>query len=224
MLGISLFWLLTGIVTQASSLSGVIHGELELRGRRVPVDVAFTLNRIGNDPYAFGRKAGFSASARLARADFDDALPGLLALWIPGETPDPGQGGWLKQRFDGRLWLAAELHRGPDDAARLRGLQALAGRHLEWAGLCERLDLLRHLARLVVTDGATFADDAGRYRLTSRIATGGMLPRGADAVRAFLRTPGYPRTIRAELERLLQQPWAAIVAQWRRRVDRIADA
>jgi hypothetical protein len=47
---------------------------------------------------------------------------------------------------------------------------------------------------------------------------------GADAVRAFLRTPGYPRTIRAELERLLQQPWAAIVAQWRRRVDRIADA
>jgi AAA domain-containing protein len=29
----------------------------------------------------------------------------------------------------------------------LAGLQALAGRHLEWAGLCERLDLLRHLAR-----------------------------------------------------------------------------
>lgn len=49
---------------------GVIHGELELRGRRLPVDVAFTLNRIGNDPYAFGRKAGFSASASLSRTDF----------------------------------------------------------------------------------------------------------------------------------------------------------
>lgn len=49
---------------------GIIHGELELRGRRQPVDVAFTLNRIGNDPYAFGPKAGFSASATLARAGF----------------------------------------------------------------------------------------------------------------------------------------------------------
>lgn len=49
---------------------GVIHGELELRGRRHRVDVAFTLNRIANDPYAFGRKAGFSASASLSRADF----------------------------------------------------------------------------------------------------------------------------------------------------------
>lgn len=49
---------------------GVIHGELELRGRRLPVDVAFTLNRIGNDPYAFGRKAGFSASASLSRSAF----------------------------------------------------------------------------------------------------------------------------------------------------------
>ncbi|RYD14928.1 MAG: polyisoprenoid-binding protein [Lysobacteraceae bacterium] len=57
-------------VERSGERSGVIHGELELRGRRVPVDVAFTLNRIGNDPYAFGRKAGFSASARLARADF----------------------------------------------------------------------------------------------------------------------------------------------------------
>lgn len=49
---------------------GVIHGDLELRGRHRPVDVAFTLNRIGKDPYAFARKAGFSASASLTRADF----------------------------------------------------------------------------------------------------------------------------------------------------------
>ena len=49
---------------------GVIHGELELRGRRHAVDVAFTLNRIANDPYAFARKAGFSASASLSRSDF----------------------------------------------------------------------------------------------------------------------------------------------------------
>jgi polyisoprenoid-binding protein YceI len=57
-------------VERTGQRTGVIHGALELRGHRVPVDVAFTLNRIGNDPYAFGRKAGFSASARLARSDF----------------------------------------------------------------------------------------------------------------------------------------------------------
>ena len=49
---------------------GVIHGELTLRGKTRPVEVAFTLNRIGNDPYAFRRKAGFSASASLRRTEF----------------------------------------------------------------------------------------------------------------------------------------------------------
>ena len=57
-------------VEATDATHGVIHGELTLRGETRPVDVAFTLNRIGNDPYAFRRKAGFSASARLQRADF----------------------------------------------------------------------------------------------------------------------------------------------------------
>jgi polyisoprenoid-binding protein YceI len=48
----------------------VIHGDLTLHGVTQPIDVAFTLNRIGNDPYAFRHKAGFSASATLQRADF----------------------------------------------------------------------------------------------------------------------------------------------------------
>ena len=49
---------------------GVIHGDLTLHGVTKPVDVEFTLNRVGNDPYRFKQKAGFSAKATIKRADF----------------------------------------------------------------------------------------------------------------------------------------------------------
>ncbi|MFI4968991.1 MAG: YceI family protein [Lysobacterales bacterium] len=57
-------------VEQKDATHGVIHGDLTFRGATKPVDVAFTLNRIGNDPYAFKQKAGFSATATLHRSEF----------------------------------------------------------------------------------------------------------------------------------------------------------
>ena len=57
-------------VEQKDATHGVIHGDLAFRGETKPIDVAFTLNRIANDPYAFKQKAGFSASATLHRFDF----------------------------------------------------------------------------------------------------------------------------------------------------------
>lgn len=57
-------------VEKTSAHGGTIHGELHFRGETRPVDVAFTLNRVGNDPYLFKRKAGFSASATLQRSAF----------------------------------------------------------------------------------------------------------------------------------------------------------
>lgn len=57
-------------VEKTGEREGVIHGDLTLRGRTRPVDVEFTLNRIGNDPYLFKQKAGFSATAVLHRSDF----------------------------------------------------------------------------------------------------------------------------------------------------------
>ncbi len=65
---------------------------------------------------------------RIGRADFDAGSDGLLALWLPGELPDPAQGRWLATHFPQRAWLAVELHRGPDDDARQRALLALAAR------------------------------------------------------------------------------------------------
>ncbi|WP_462114009.1 error-prone DNA polymerase [Lysobacter xanthus] len=60
--------------------------------------------------------------------DFDRPLDGLLALWLPGEEPDEAQARWLQSRFPQRTWLAVELHRGPDDAARLQQLLVSASR------------------------------------------------------------------------------------------------
>ncbi|MEI7036558.1 error-prone DNA polymerase [Fulvimonas yonginensis] len=53
---------------------------------------------------------------------------GLLALWLPATAPDETEGAWLKERFPGRCWLAVELHRGPDDDARLAELRSLGER------------------------------------------------------------------------------------------------
>lgn len=50
--------------------SGVIRGELTLHGRTRPLDIAFRLNKLANDPYTFRRTAGFSATATLKRSDF----------------------------------------------------------------------------------------------------------------------------------------------------------
>lgn len=50
--------------------NGVIHGELQLHGKTQPLDIAFRLNKLGNDPYSFKRTAGFSATATLKRSDF----------------------------------------------------------------------------------------------------------------------------------------------------------
>ena len=42
---------------------------------------------------------------------------------------DDEEGAWITQHFPQRAWIAAELHRGPDDAAELARLQALGARH-----------------------------------------------------------------------------------------------
>ncbi|MGA4635968.1 error-prone DNA polymerase [Pseudomonas solani] len=72
------------------------------------------------------RRRAAKGEYSLLAEDFDDALDGLLALWLPGEAADAEEGRWLRARFPGRLWLAVELHRGADDASRLARLQALA--------------------------------------------------------------------------------------------------
>ncbi len=70
-------------------------------------------------------------SYRLRRADIEvlaaaEGLHGLFALWCPARMPEAGEGEWLRRVFGERAWLAVELHRQDDDAARLALLLALA--------------------------------------------------------------------------------------------------
>ncbi|VXB26787.1 Error-prone DNA polymerase [Luteimonas sp. 9C] len=77
-----------------------------------------------------GRRAGTKGHYRLSRADveaeFRGTPPGVFAVWLPGATPDAGQGAWLRDVFPGRAHLAVELHRDRDDAERLASLMAMS--------------------------------------------------------------------------------------------------
>ncbi|HET9701771.1 MAG TPA: error-prone DNA polymerase, partial [Burkholderiales bacterium] len=97
-----------------------------------------------------GRRAAEKGSYRLTRADMEDSTPGCVAILIPPAEPDtnlpspPGSGArervgdngsmgslleqacWLRDRFRGRAWIAAELLCGPDDRTRLARLREFA--------------------------------------------------------------------------------------------------
>lgn len=57
-------------VEKTGGNNGVVHGELTLHGKSVPLDLAITFNRAARDPYTFKDKVGFSARATLNRGDF----------------------------------------------------------------------------------------------------------------------------------------------------------
>lgn len=62
---------------------GMMHGKLRLRGKTVPVDVAFTLNRAGTTIFGMEKRIGFSARAQLDRRRFGiTAFPGSIGQWV----------------------------------------------------------------------------------------------------------------------------------------------
>jgi polyisoprenoid-binding protein YceI len=70
--------------------TGVLHGDLWLRGEKQAIELEVTFNRIGGDPYAFKTKAGFSARTTLDRFDFGmdryrDVVAGPVELRIEVE-------------------------------------------------------------------------------------------------------------------------------------------
>jgi error-prone DNA polymerase len=73
-----------------------------------------------------GRRAAPKGGYALGRADLEAAPEGCLLLWLPGAEPDPAAGAWLRERFEGRLWLGVELPTGGDDCGRLARLMSLA--------------------------------------------------------------------------------------------------
>jgi error-prone DNA polymerase len=131
-------------LTDECSLAGVVRAHAAARTSGLPLVVgsefrleddlrfvALATSRAGYGVLARlvtkGRRAAPKGQYRLARADLDPGLPGCLALWLPGEAPDACEGEWLRERFEGRLWIAVELAATGRDRERLERLAALAG-------------------------------------------------------------------------------------------------
>src|SRR5688500_5590130 len=74
-----------------------------------------------------GRRRSKKGAYSLSRADLEAvAGKGVLVLWVPGD--DAGAAPWIKEHFSGDAWIAAELHCGPNDAAKLKELQEISRR------------------------------------------------------------------------------------------------
>ncbi|MEO9077946.1 MAG: PHP domain-containing protein, partial [Rhodanobacter sp.] len=158
-----------------------------------------------------GRRRADKGTYRLGRADLEHGVAGTLALWIPDEIPDPEQGHWLAQIFVDRLWLAVELHHGPDDQRRLRELDELATTlslpmvacgdvHMHVRrrrALQDVLTAIRH--RLTVVEAGALLFRNGERHLRSRQALTAIYPgrllaeslRIAERCRFDLRTLSY---------------------------------
>ncbi|WAN07994.1 error-prone DNA polymerase [Stutzerimonas balearica] len=124
---------LAGIVRawQASKAAGVplIVGS-EVRIEQGPKLVLLAENLAGYQALCRlitrARRRSEKGSYRLLSSDFSEPLDGLLALWL-GEH-QLAHADWLQAHFPGRSWLGIALHRGADDAERLRQALALAAR------------------------------------------------------------------------------------------------
>jgi error-prone DNA polymerase len=129
-------------ITDECSVAGVVraHGAAKDTKVKLIVGSEFTLADglklvlLAQDLGGYERLCGLITTARraapkgeyrLAREDFPPDTEGLLALWIPGREEE---GAWIAARFPGRAYVTVELHRGADDAQRLRDMEAMAQR------------------------------------------------------------------------------------------------
>jgi error-prone DNA polymerase len=72
-----------------------------------------------------GRRRSKKGQYSLSRPDVESlAGSGVLVLWVPNEDFETGD--WLSASFKGDAWIAAELHCGPNDHAKLSSLRELS--------------------------------------------------------------------------------------------------
>jgi error-prone DNA polymerase len=131
-------------ITDECSLAGVVRAHVEAKKCALPLvigsefrlddELRFVLlatNRAGYGNLSAlitrGRRSAVKGSYRLTRADIADGVPGCLALWLPGRSPDIAEARWLATRFPCALWIAGERLLDADDATRCQRLIAIAG-------------------------------------------------------------------------------------------------
>ncbi|MEW6688980.1 MAG: error-prone DNA polymerase [Pseudomonadota bacterium] len=133
-------------LTDECSLAGIVRAHVAARelnfkliiGSEIKLQDGLKLVLLAPDRKAYGALASLITSGRrrrekgaysISRPDLETLLEdGLLALWIPGEKPSLENAFWIRERFPGRSWLAAELHCGPNDSGKLRELKEISKR------------------------------------------------------------------------------------------------
>ena len=114
------------VAAKAKGLTLLIGSEFRLDDGLRLVLLAETLAGYGNlcELITVARRRADKGSYRLHRTDLQ-SLDECIALWLPAATPAVDEAQWIARTFAGRAWIAVELHRGADDAARLAALSAL---------------------------------------------------------------------------------------------------
>jgi error-prone DNA polymerase len=157
-----------------------------------------------------GRRRSAKGAYHLTRADAEELGSGVRVLWSPASIHEPGSppvpcradddeaAKWIMQHFAGRAWLAVELHRGPDDGARLAQLRELGARHglpLVAAG-----DVHMHVRRRRALQDAMTAIRLGR---TVAEAGHALFPNGERHLRRIDHLAAiYPADLLAETLRI----------------------
>ncbi|MGO9949711.1 MAG: error-prone DNA polymerase [Steroidobacteraceae bacterium] len=134
-------------LTDECSLAGVVRAHIAAKEHELPLIIGTELNCgdelklvvLATDRASYGAMSRLISKARrstrkgcyaLRRADLTDALPGCLIIWLPRADKAAPQrqqadGRWLRERFEGRLWIGVELITCGYDARRLELLDAL---------------------------------------------------------------------------------------------------
>ncbi|WP_313064395.1 error-prone DNA polymerase, partial [Pseudomonas sp.] len=127
-------------------------------------------------------------SYRLLQEDFDQPMPGLLALWVAADDDTQASIQWLRRTFAERLWLAVHLHCGQDDTRHLQQRLNLAASlqipavacgdvHMHVRGrraLQDTMTAIRH--HVSVAEAGTRLHPNGERHLRSLDALGALYP------------------------------------------------
>ena len=131
-------------LTDECSLAGVVRAHAAAKekvlqlivGTEIKLEDGMKLVLLATDRHSYGRiSALITAGRRRSKKgsyslSWEDLEPlsgtGVLVLWIPNPDSEKEEGLRLKARFDGNAWIAAELHLGSNDRAKLEGLRKLS--------------------------------------------------------------------------------------------------
>ncbi|MGH8516377.1 MAG: PHP domain-containing protein, partial [Panacagrimonas sp.] len=132
-------------ITDECSLAGIVraheaakkHGVKLIVGCEAQVEDGPKLVLLVPDKAAYESMSGLITHARrrsekgayrLLREDFQRFAQTALAIWIPDAQTSIEHAAWMRETFPAGCWIGVELHRGADDAQRLRRLREIGTR------------------------------------------------------------------------------------------------